>query len=157
VGVGIAYRLELLLLPRTPSSTQLILVGFIEEAFVRLLPLIVTFFIWSYIRGHLLSKTEGFLAAVLSGTEVAGLELVVKLQYLAEFEMAAHFDALVLPILFVHLPFALIAGRFAYAVGERIHGPDTISRPSLSRRAISLLVAGYFILAIGHILYNILI
>jgi len=156
-GVGIAYQLELMLLPRTPSSNQLILVGFIEEAFVRLVPLIATFYLWSYVRGHLLSKTEGFLAAVLSGVVVAGLELVFKLQYLAQFEMAAHFDALVLPILFVHLPFALVAGRFAYAVGVRIHGTETISRPSVSRRTLALLVAGYLLLAMGHILYNILI
>jgi hypothetical protein len=156
-GVGIAYQLELVLLPRTPSSSQLILVGFIEEAFVRLVPLIATFYIWSYVRGHLLSKTEGFLAAVLSGLIVAGLELVFKLQYLAQFEMAAHFDALVLPILFVHLPFALVAGRFAYTLGERIHGDGAISYPSFSRRTFALLLAGYLLLATGHILYNVLI
>ncbi|MDG5777159.1 hypothetical protein QA599_11940 [Haloarculaceae archaeon H-GB1-1] len=156
-GVGVAYQLELVLLPRTPSSRQLILVGFIEEAFVRLVPLIATFYIWSYVRGHLLSKTEGLLVAVLSGVVVAGLELVFKLQYLAQFEMAAHFDALVLPILFVHLPFALVAGRFAYAVGERIHGTEIISRPSFSRQTLALLVAGYLLLTIGHILYNLLI
>lgn len=157
VGVGIAYQLELVLLPGAPSPGKLVLVGLIEEAFVRLLPLIATFYLWSYWRGHLLSKTEGLLATVLSGVVVAGLELVVKLQYLAQFEMAARFDALVLPILFVHLPFALVAGRFAYALGERIHGPKIISRPAFSRRTLVLLLSDYLLLAGGHVLYNALI
>lgn len=154
VGVVLAYRLELALLPGTPSLGRVVLVGLIEEAFVRLVPLFVTFYVWSYVRGHLLSKTEGFLAAVLSGVTVAGLELVVKLRYLARFEAAVRFDALVLPILFVHLPFALLAGRFVYALGERIHGSAPITGPELSRRTFALFVLGYLLLATAHVLYN---
>lgn len=156
-GVGMAYLIELVVLPKAPTSTQVILVGFIEEAFVRLLPLVVTFYIWSVLRGQLLSKAEGFVAAVLSGVVVAGLEVVFKLRYLAQFEGAARFDALILPILLVHLPFALLAGRLAYEIGDRVHGPETIRVPSFSRRTGALLLGGYLLLASGHILYNVLV
>lgn len=91
------------------------------------------------------------------GRPRAGLELAVKLEYLARLEAAAQFDALVLPILFVHLPFALVAGRFAYALGERIHGTDKVGLPSPSRRTLLLLLAGYLVLAIAHLSYNLLI
>lgn len=157
IGVWIAYQLELTLLPVMPSFGQIVLIGVIEEAFVRLVPLIVTFYLWSYSRGELLSKLEGLAATITSGVTVAGLELVIKLDYLARLEMAARFDALVLPILFVHLPFALVAGRFAYALGERIHGTDTISIPTFSRHTFAVLLIGYLLLAVTHIIYNVLV
>lgn len=156
-GVGAAFWLETWILPQTPSFTALVLVGLIEEGFVRLAPLVVTFYLWSYYRGRLLSKTEGLLATVGSGATVGGLELVLKLQYLDRIERIAHFDALVLPIVFVHLPLALVAGRFAYALGERIHGSEDIGLPRLSRRMLGYLVVGYLVLAGVHIAYNALV
>lgn len=153
VGVALALQLELLLGP-SAAPTDLLLVGLIEEALVRLAPLILTFYLLSHRQGRLLTKTEGFLATVASGGTVAGLEFAIKLEYLARLEAAARFDALVLPILFVHLPFALVAGRFAYALGERLHGTGQFGRPELSRRTLLLLVAGYLVLAIAHVLYN---
>lgn len=156
IGVWLAYLFELTLLQVTPITMWTLLVGLVEEGFVRLVPLILTFYAWSYLRGQLLLKTEGFLAAVTSGLTVAVLELVLKLEYLTRFETAAQFDSLVLPILFVHLPFALFAGRFAYALGERIHGTDEVGVPSLSRRTAVLLVVGYFVLVLAHIGYNLL-
>ncbi|MDX1744884.1 MAG: hypothetical protein R3324_03005 [Halobacteriales archaeon] len=153
-GVGTAYWLEVQFLPQTPSFTSLVLVGLLEEGFVRLAPLVVTFYLWSYYRGRLLSKTEGLLATIGSGVTVGGLELVLKLQYLDQIERIAHFDALVLPIVFVHLPLALLAGRFAYALGERIHGSDDIGLPQLSRRTLGYLVVGYLILVGVHVAYN---
>lgn len=157
VGVWLAYLFELALLQVTPITTWTLLIGLVEEGFVRLVPLILTFYAWSYRRGRLLSKTEGFLAAVTSGITVAVLELVLKLEYLTRFETAVQFDSLVLPLVFVHLPFALVAGRFAYALGERIHGTDEIGIPSLSRRTAVLLALGYLGLALAHIGYNLLI
>lgn len=157
VGVWLAYLFELALLRVVPVTTWALLVGLVEEGVVRLVPLILTFYAWSYWRGRLLSKTEGFLAAVTSGVTVAVLELVFKLEYLTRFETAAQFDSLVLPLVFVHLPFALVAGRFAYALGERIHETDEIGVPSLSRRTVVLLALGYLGLALAHIGYNLLI
>lgn len=157
VGVWLAYLFELVLLQMTPITTWSLLVGLVEEAFVRFVPLILTFYVWSYRRGRLLSKTEGFLAAVTSGLTVSVLELVLKLEYLTRFETAVRFDSLVLPLVFVHLPFALLAGRFAYALGERIHGTDEIGVPSLSRRTAVLLVVGYLGLALIHVGYNLFI
>lgn len=156
-GVGTAYWLEVQFLPRTPSLGALVLVGLVEEGFVRLAPLVVTFYLWSYYRGRLLSKTEGLLATIGSGVTVGGLELVLKLQYLDRIERIAHFDALVLPIVFVHLPLALLAGRFAYALGERIHGNEDIGLPRLSRRTLGYLVVGYLLLAGVHVAYNALV
>lgn len=153
-GVLLAFQVELTLLPRTPSSGQLVVVGLVEESLVRLVPLIATFYVWSYLRGQLLTKTQGFLATVVSGLVVAGLELVLKLQYLSELETVARFDSLLLPIVFVHLPFALIAGRFAYALGQRVHDTESISTPTLSRRTVAILVSGYLLLALAHVLYN---
>lgn len=157
VGVWLAYLFELALLQLLSVTTWSLLVGLVEEGFVRLIPLILTFYAWSYWRGRLLSKTEGFLATVTSGLTVAVLELVLKLEYLTRFETAVQFDSLVLPLMFVHLPFALVAGRFAYALGERIHGTDEIGIPSLSRRTTVLLVVGYLALALAHVGYNLLI
>lgn len=157
VGVWIAYQVELVLLPATTSRTGMLLVGFIEEAFVRLLPLIVVFYFWSYWRSQLLSKTEGILATAASGITVGGLELIFKLEYLSRLEATTRFDSMVLPILLVHLPFALVAGRFVYALGERIHGSDTIGLPSLSRRTLLFLLGGYLTLAIAHAMYNLLV
>lgn len=130
------------------------LVGLIEEGFVRLVPLVVTFYLWSYHRGRLLSKTEGLLATVVSGLTVSGLEFVLKLQSLTRLERIARFDALVLPIVFIHIPLALAAGRFAYALGERIHGSEDIGFPRLSRRTLGYLVVGYLLLAGVHATYN---
>jgi hypothetical protein len=155
-GVWIAYLLELVLLGTTTISAWTFLVGFVEEAFVRLVPLILVFYVWSYWHGQLLSKTEGLLATVASGLTVAGLELVLKLEYLSRLEQAVRFDSVMLPILFVHLPFALLAGRFAYALGERIHGTDDIGLPTLSRRTVVVLVVGYLSLALAHVGYNLL-
>lgn len=157
IGVWFAYRLELVLFRVTSVTSWTLLVGFVEEAFVRFVPLILTFYLWSYQRGRLLSKTEGLLATVTSGMTVAALELVLKLEYLTRFEAVARFDSLVLPILFVHLPLALIAGRLAYALGERIHGTDAIGLPSLSRRTGVLLALGYLGLAIAHVGYNLFV
>lgn len=154
VGVWVTYWFELLLLGHISLSTWTILVGFMEEALVRFFPLILVFYVWSFRAGHLLSKVEGLVATLASGLTVAGLEAVLKLQYLARLEEAVRFDAVLQPILFVHLPFALLAGRFAYALGERIHGSDAIGVPSLSRRTVGLLVAGYLILALAHVGYN---
>ncbi|WP_435119966.1 hypothetical protein [Halolamina sp. C58] len=156
VGVWLAYLFELALLQVTPVTTWTLLVGLVEEGFVRLVPLILTFYAWSYRGGQLLSKTEGFLAAVTSGLTVAVLEVVFKLEYLKRFESAVQFDSLVLPILFVHLPFALLAGRFAYALGERIHGTDEVGVPTLSRRTAVLLVVGYLVLALAHVGFNLI-
>ncbi|MDS0223255.1 hypothetical protein NDI54_18085 [Haloarcula sp. S1AR25-5A] len=157
VGVWIAYQFELLLLGVTTVATWTLLVGLVEEAFVRFVPLILVFYGWSYWRGQLLSKTEGLLATVASGLTVALLELVLKLEYLSRLEATVQFDSLVLPLVFVHLPFALLAGRFAYALGERIHGSDDIGFPSLSRRTLAALVLGYLALAFAHVGYNVLI
>jgi hypothetical protein len=157
VGVWIAYQFELLLLGVTTVATWTLLVGLVEEAFVRFVPLILVFYGWSYWRGQLLSKTEGLLATVASGLTVALLELVLKLEYLSRLEATVRFDSLVLPLVFVHLPFALLAGRFAYALGERIHGSDDIGLPSLSRRTLAALVLGYLALAFAHVGYNLLI
>ncbi|MBX0296609.1 MULTISPECIES: hypothetical protein [Haloarculaceae] len=157
VGVWIAYQFELLLLGATTVATWTLLVGLVEEAFVRFVPLILVFYGWSYWRGQLLSKTEGLLATVASGLTVALLEFVLKLEYLSRLEATVRFDSLVLPLVFVHLPFALLAGRFAYALGERIHGSDDIGLPSLSRRTLAALVLGYLALSLAHIGYNVLI
>jgi hypothetical protein len=157
IGVWLAYTLELALLGTTSAAAWALAVGFIEEAFVRLVPLVLIFYAWSYRIGELLSKTEGLLATVVSGLTVAGLELVVKLEYLARLEETARFDSLVLPILFVHLPFALLAGRFAYALGERVHGIDAVGVPSLSRRTVGLLLVGYLVLAFAHVGYNLFV
>lgn len=157
VGVWSAYQAELALLPATSPRIWTLLAGFIEEAFVRLLPLIVVFYLWSYNQGQLLSKMEGFLATVASGLTVGGLELILKLEYLSRLEETVRFDSLVLPVLFVHLPFALLAGRFAYTLGERIHDSDTVGLPSLSRRTLVLLLGGYLALALSHVVYNLLI
>jgi hypothetical protein len=157
VGVWIAYQFELVLLGATTVATWTLLVGLVEEAFVRFVPLILVFYGWSYWRGQLLSKTEGLLATVASGLTVALLELVLKLEYLSRLEAAVRFDSLVLPLVFGHLPFALLAGRFAYALGERIHGSDDIGLPSLSRRTLAALVLGYLALAFAHVGYNLLI
>lgn len=156
VGVWVAYLLELALLQATTNMTWTLLVGLVEEALVRFLPLILTFYGWSYWRGRLLSKTEGLLATVTSGFTVAGLEVLLKLEYLAQLEATVRFDSLLLPLVFVHVPFALLAGRFVYALGERIHGNEPIGIPSLSRRTAVLLVLGYLGLALAHIGYNIL-
>lgn len=154
IGVGIAYWLELQVLPGTPSLVVLVGVGLIEEGFVRLMPLVGTFYLWSYRRGRLLSKTEGLLATLASGVTVSVLELVLKLRYLAQFEQIAQFDALVLPIVFVHIPLALVAGRFVYALGERIHRTENIGLPRLSRRTLGYLAGGYLLLAGVHVTYN---
>lgn len=154
VGVGIAYQLELTLSQTPLAVHRLVFVGLIEEAFARFLPLIFTFYLWSYRRTRLLSKTEGFLATIASAATVAGLEVVIKVEYLSRLETAARFDALVLPVIFVHIPFALLAGRFAYALGERIHGTDAVSVPRLSTRTIGLLIGGYLVLAAAHVAYN---
>ena len=156
-GVWTAYQFELALIQMTTASTWTLLVGLIEEAFVRLIPLILVFYGWSYWQGQLLSKTEGLLATVASGLTVAFLELVLKLEYLSRLEATAQFDSLVLPLVFVHLPFALIAGRFAYALGERIHDTDEIGFPTLSRRTLAVLGFGYLGLAVLHIGYNLLV
>lgn len=157
VGVAIAYRIELAFIHAPLPWEQLLTVGFIEEALVRFVPLIVTFYAWSYRRGYLLSKTEGLLATLVSAATVAGLELALKLRYLSGLETAARFDALVLPVLFVHLPFALIAGRLVYALGQRIHGTQAVGLPSLSRQTIMLLVLGYLLLVGAHVTYNVLV
>lgn len=157
VGVGIAYQVELALLESTTTTEWTLLVGFIEEAFVRFIPLILIFYAWSYWHNQLLSKSEGLLATIISGLTVASLELFLKLEYLSRLEEAVRFDSVILPILFVHLPFALLAGRLAYALGERIHGTDSIGLPSLSRRTVGLLVVGYLSLVLAHIGYNLLI
>lgn len=157
VGVWTAYQVELALLPATSPRIWTLLAGFIEEAFVRFIPLIVVFYLWSYWQDHLLSKTEGLLATVASGLTVGGLELVLKLEYLSRLEETVRFDSILLAVLFVHLPFALLAGRFVYALGERIHGPDTIGLPSLSRRILVLLLGSYLALALVHVVYNLLI
>jgi len=157
LGVLIAYRVELVLLSATTSRLWMWLAGFIEEAFVRLLPLILVFYVWSYARDRLLSKTEGLLATVASGLTVGGLELVLKLEYLSRLERTAQFDSILLPLLFVHLPFALLAGRFVYTLGERIHGTDTVGLPSLSRRTLGLLLGGYLVLGLAHVVFNLLI
>lgn len=154
VGVGVAFLVELRLLDGASPMLEVVLVGLIEEAFVRLVPLVLTFYLLSVRRDRLLSKTEGLLATVASGATVAGLELAIKLEYLAQLEAAARFDELVLPIVFIHLPLALIAGRFAYWLGERIHGPGEFGPPSLSRRTLLLLGAGYAALALVHLAYN---
>lgn len=157
IGVWLAYTLELVLLGTTSTIAWTLVVGFVEEAFVRFIPLILVFYAWSYWRGELLSKVEGLLTTVVSGLTVAGLELVLKLEYLSRLEATARFDSLVLPIVFVHLPFALLAGRFAYALGERIHGTDDVGFPSLSRRTVGLLIVGYFVLALAHVGYNLIV
>ena len=157
IGVWIAYTLELALTGATSTVVWTLVVGFVEEAFVRLIPLILVFYAWSYWHGELLSKFEGLLATVISGLTVAGLELVLKLEYLSRLEATARFDSLVLPIVFVHLPFALLAGRFAYALGERIHGTDAVGLPSLSRRTVGLLIVGYLVLALAHVGYNLIV
>ena len=157
IGVWLAFALELALLPTTSTAVLTLVVGFVEEAFVRLIPLILVFYAWSYWHGELLSKFEGLLATVISGLTVAGLELVLKLEYLSRLEATARFDSLVLPIVFVHLPFALLAGRFAYALGERIHGTDAVGLPSLSRRTVGLLIVGYLVLALAHVGYNLIV
>lgn len=157
VGVWIAFQFELVLFQATTTAVWTLLVGFVEEAFVRLIPLILTFYLWSYWQGQLLSKTEGLLATIASGLTVGGLELVFKLEYLSRLEETVQFDSVVLPILFVHLPFALLAGRFAYALGERVHGTDAIGFPSLSRRTVVLLIAGYLTLVLAHVGYNLVV
>lgn len=156
VGACVAYLLELALLQATTNVTWTLLVGLVEEALVRFLPLILTFYGWSYRRGRLLSKTEGLLATVTSGFTVAGLEVLLKLEYLAQLETTVRFDSLLLPLVFVHVPFALLAGRFVYTLGERTHGNDPIGIPSPSRRTAVLLVLGYLGLALAHVGYNIL-
>jgi hypothetical protein len=155
VGVWLAHLVELALFPATTNTTWTLLVGFVEEAFVRFLPLILTFYGWSYWRGRLLSKTEGFLATVASGLTVAGLEILLKLEYLTQLEATVRFDLLFLPLVFVHLPFALLAGRFVYALGEQIHGTEAIRIPSLSCRTGVLLVLGYLVLSLAHVGYNV--
>jgi hypothetical protein len=157
IGVWSAYQFELALLQVTTVTTWTLLVGLVEEAFVRFIPLILVFYGWSYRQGQLLSKTEGLLATVVSGLTVALLELVLKLEYLSRLEATVRFDSLVLPLVFVHLPFALLAGRFAYALGERIHGTDEIGLPSLSRRTLTILLLGYLGLAVVHVGYNLLV
>ena len=157
IGVWSAYQFELALRQVTTITTWTVLVGLIEEAFVRFIPLILVFYGWSYWRGELLSKTEGLLATVISGLTVAFLELLLKLEYLSRIEATAQFDSLVLPLLFVHLPFALLAGRLAYALGERIHDTDDIGFPSLSRRTLAVLILGYLGLAVVHVGYNLLV
>ena len=154
VGVALALWLELRLLGRTSPAIGVVAVGLLEEALVRLVPLIATFYLLSARRGRLLTKAQGLVATVASGATVAGLELAVKLEYLSRLEAAARFDALVLPVVFVHLPLALVAGRFAYWLGERLHGTGEFGRPDLSRRALGLLAAGYVALALAHLLYN---
>lgn len=156
VGAWLAYLLELALLQATTNMTWTLLVGLVEEALVRFLPLILTFYGWSYWRGRLLSKNEGLLATVTSGFTVAGLEVLLKLEYLTQLEATVRFDSLLLPLVFVHVPFALLAGRFVYALGERVHGNEPIGTPSLSRRTTTLLILGYLGLALAHIGYNIL-
>lgn len=157
VGVVIAYQFELALLQTTTPAVWMLLVGFVEEAFVRLIPLVLIFYLWSCWHGQLLSKTEGLFATVTSGLTVGGLELILKLEYLSRLEETVRFDSVVLPILFVHLPFALLAGRFAYALGEQIHGNNVIGVPSLSRRTVVLLMVGYLTLALAHIGYNLVV
>lgn len=154
IGVVVAFWLELQVLPETSSLTGVVFVGLVEESFSRLLPLVATFYTYSRYRGRLLRKTEGLLATIASGVTVGGLELALKLQYLSHIEAAARFDALVLPIVFIHLPFALVAGRFAYWLGERIHGDGTIGIPRLSRRTVGYLLAGYVVLVAFHVAYN---
>lgn len=156
-GVWVAYQVELVLLPIITPRLWILLAGFLEEAFVRLLPLILVFYAWSYHRGGLLSKTEGLLAATISGLTVSALELIFKLQYLTRLERTVHFDALVAPIVFIHLPLTLVAGRFAYALGEQIHGRQNIGLPRASRRALGYLLVGYLILAGIHVTYNAII
>lgn len=153
-GTGIAYWVEQQAVLVTSPTFFQVTVGLIEEAFVRLIPLFVTFYFWSYHRGELLSKTEGLLAATVSGLTVSGLELIFKLQYLTQLERTIHLDALLAPIVFVHLPLALVAGRFAYALGEQIHGRQDIGLPRLSRRTFGYLAVGYFILVGIHVTYN---
>ncbi|WP_276274326.1 hypothetical protein [Haloarcula litorea] len=155
LGVWLAFLAELALLPATTSTTWTLLVGFVEEAFIRFLPLILTFYAWSYWRGRLLSKTEGLFATIASGLTVAGLEILLKLEYLTQLETTVRFDSLFLPLVFVHLPFALLAGRFVYALGERIHGTAAIGFPSLSRRTGALLILGYLVLSLAHVGYNV--
>lgn len=92
-----------------------------------------------------------------SGLTVAFLELLLKLEYLSRFEATAQFDSLVLPLVFIHHPFALLAGRFADALGERIHGINDIGFPSLSRRTLAALILGYLLLAVVHVGYNLLV
>ncbi|ELZ68893.1 hypothetical protein C457_10796 [Haloferax prahovense DSM 18310] len=157
IGVWYAYQFELALLQVTTVATWTLLIGLVEEALVRFIPLILIFYGWSYWQGQLLSKTEGLLATVASGLTVALLELVLKLEYLSRLEATVRFDSLVLPLVFVHLPFALLAGRFAYALGERIHGTDDIGLPTLSRRTLATLVLGYLALSLAHVGYNLLI
>ncbi|WP_416840214.1 hypothetical protein [Haloferax sp. DFSO52] len=155
VGVWVTYHLELALLQTAVAPFQPLAVGLVEESFVRFVPLIVVFYLWSYRQGRLLTKTEGLVATIVSGLTVAGLEVVLKLQFLSYVEETARLDALGLPILFVHIPFALVAGRFVYALGERIHGHDTVGVPSPSPRTIAILAAGYLLLALAHVGYNI--
>ncbi|WP_254538782.1 hypothetical protein [Halomarina litorea] len=157
IGVWIAYQLELVLLGVTTVATWTLLVGVVEEAFARFIPLILVFYTWSYWRGQLLSKTEGLLATVVSGLTVAFLELLLKLEYLSRSEATAQLDLLVLPLVFVHLPFALLAGRFAYALGEQIHDTGDMGFSSLSRRTLAALIFGYFGLAVVHVGYNLLV
>lgn len=157
VGVWIAFKVELVLLPATTTPIWTFLAGFIEEAFVRFIPLIVVLYLWSYRQDQLLSKTEGLFATVASGLTVGGLELILKLVYLSRFEATVQFDSVVLPVLFVHLPFALLAGRFVYALGKRVHGTDTIGLPSLSRRTVFLLIGGYLALGLAHVGYNLIV
>lgn len=156
-GAGFAYWVEQQAVLVTSPIFFQVTVGLIEEAFVRLIPLIVTFYLWSYYRGQLLSKTEGLLGAAVSGLTVSGLELIFKLQYLTQLERTIHLDALLAPIVFVHLPLALVAGRFAYALGEQIHGRQDIGLPRLSRRTFGYLAVGYLILVGIHVTYNVAI
>ncbi|MCL7418442.1 MAG: hypothetical protein M8354_11480 [Halalkalicoccus sp.] len=157
IGVWSAYQFELALLQVTTVTTWTLLVGLVGEAFVRFIPLILVFYGWSYWQGQLLSKTEGLLATVASVLTVTFLELVLKLEFLSRLEATAQFDSLVLPLVFIHLPFALFAGRFAYALGEQIHGIDEIGLPSPSRRILAILLFGYLALAIAHVGYNLLV
>lgn len=150
-----AYWGEQQLLLLVEPAESFVAVGLIEEALVRLVPLILTFYLWSYRRGHLLTKTEGFVATIASGFTVSALELAFKLEYLSELERAVRFDALVLPVVFIHLPLALIAGRVAYALGERVHDHGSVGLPRLSGRSVVYLVCAYLLLAAVHITYNV--
>jgi hypothetical protein len=155
VGTGIAYWGEQQLLSLVDPAKFFVAVGLIEEALVRLAPLIATFYLWSYRRGHLLTKTEGLVATIASGVTVSSLELALKLEYLSELERAVQFDTLVLPVIFIHLPLALVAGRIAYALGERIHNNGVVGLPQLSGRTLMSLVCSYLLLAAAHITYNV--
>lgn len=153
-GTLSAFWIEQQVLSPPASLPSLLVVGLLEEALARLVPLVCTFYLWSYCRRRLLSKTEGLLATVVSGLTVSGLELVFKLRYLARLEQTARLDALLLPIAFVHLPLALVAGRFAYALGERVHGSREIGMPRPSRRTLGYFVGGYLLLVAVHVTYN---